>query len=204
MASNAKKPWEMSLGQFLEQSVARDPGKTFIEIDGQSQTYGKFYEGVLKAAAMFQGLGIEKGDRVCLFLPNCIEYVYSWFGLSLIGAIAVPVNTAYKRDETAYILNDAEAKAIVSDPTLSDVAGAAADLAASVKHRLIRGIGGEVPTGWTGFRQSFDAAQSWLLPSPASVAAACEATTEILCPGPKPVVQQHSKLLFRKLWPAVQ
>ena len=113
MASNAKKPWEMSLGQFLEQSVARDPSKTFIEIGGQSQTYREFYDGVLKAAAMFQGLGIEKGDRVCLFLPNCIEYVYSWFGLSLIGAIAVPVNTAYKRDEMAYILNNAEVKGLV-------------------------------------------------------------------------------------------
>ena len=38
-----------------------------------------------KSAAMFHELGIQKGDRVCLFLPNCIEYVYCWFGLSLIG-----------------------------------------------------------------------------------------------------------------------
>ena len=153
------KAWEMSLGLFLEQVVARDPGKVFIEIEGESYTYQQFHTGVLKTASMFQEMGVGKGDRVCLFMPNCVEYVYCWFGLSVIGAISVPVNTAYKRDETAYILNDAEAKAIVSDPTLSDVAGAAADLAASVKHRLIRGIGGEVPTGWTGFRQSFDAAQ---------------------------------------------
>ena len=94
--SDHKKPWEQSLGQFLEDVVARNPDKTFIEIGGQSKSYLEFYDGARKAAAMFADLGIRKEDRVCLFLPNCIEYVYSWFGLSLIGAISVPVNTAYK------------------------------------------------------------------------------------------------------------
>ena len=149
----------MSLGRFLEQAVARDPGKTFIEIGGQDRTYQEFYDGVLKAAAMFRGLGIEKGDRVCLFLPNCIEYVYSWFGLSLIGAIAVPVNTAYKRDETAYIFNNAEAKGLVSDSSLVEVAGAAADLSPSITVRLLRD-GGESNSpsrsfkDWTDFGEA--------------------------------------------------
>ena len=159
MATDAKKAWEMSLGQFLEQAVARDPGKTFIEIGGQSQTYEGFYDGVLKAAAMFHHLGIEKGDRVCLFLPNCIEYVYSWFGLSLIGAIAVPVNTAYKRDETAYILNNAEVKGLVTDPTLAEVAGAAADLAPSITVRLLKGVEGSNLHPWTDFGQAHSEAQ---------------------------------------------
>ena len=151
MPTDTQKPWEKSLGQFLEQVVARNPDKTFIEIGGLSRTYQEFYDSVRKAAAMFSGLGIQKGDRVCLFMPNCIEYVYSWFGLSLIGAIAVPVNTAYKRDEMAYILNNSGAKGLVSDPSLADVAGAAADLASSVEIRLLRGADGAVPDGWTDF-----------------------------------------------------
>ena len=158
MPTETKKAWELSLGQFLEQVVARNPDKTFIEIGGLSRTYREFYEGVQKSAAMFAGLGIRKGDRVCLFMPNCIEYVYSWFGLSLIGAIAVPVNTAYKRDEMAYILNDAEAKGLVSDTSLLEVAGAAADLASSVEIRLLRGAGGAVPDGWTDFGEAHNEA----------------------------------------------
>ena len=154
MPTDTKKAWEMSLGQFLQQVVARDPGKTFIEIGGLSKTYQEFYDGVCKSAAMFRDLGIEKGDRVCLFMTNCIEYVYSWFGLSLIGAIAVPVNTAYKRDEMAYILNNAEAKGLVSDPSLADVAGAAADLAPSVKVRLLRGSEGRVTQPWTDYGEA--------------------------------------------------
>jgi len=163
MPINPAKPWEQSLGQFLEEVVARDPGKTFIEIGGLSRTYEEFFNGVKKAAAMFSGLGIEKGDRVCLFLPNCIEYVYSWFGLSLIGAISVPVNTAYKRDEMAYILNNAEAKGLVTDPSLADVAGAAAYLAPNVEVKLLRDEGElnssvSNPMGWTDFSAAHDAA----------------------------------------------
>ena len=159
MPTDSKKAWEQSLGQFLEQVVARHPDKTFIEIGGLSRTYQEFYDGVRKSAAMFAVLGIEKGDRVCLFLPNCIEYVYSWFGLSLIGAIAVPVNTAYKRDEMAYILNNSEAKGLVSDSSLFEVAEAAANLASSVEIRLLRD-GGELnsPSSWTDFGEAHNVA----------------------------------------------
>ena len=159
MSNRTKKPWEQSLGQFLEEVVARNPGKAFIEIGGLSKTYQEFYNGVRKAAAMFAGLGIQKEDRVCLFLPSCIEYVYSWFGLSLIGAISVPVNTAYKRDEMAYILTNAEAKALVTDPSLADVAGAAAELAPSVVVKLLRGVEGTVPDGWTDYSVVHDTAE---------------------------------------------
>ena len=161
MPTDSRKAWEQSLGQFLEQVVARHPDKTFIEIGGLSRTYQEFYDGVRKSAAMFRGLGIGKGDRVCLFLPNCIEYVYSWFGLSLIGAIAVPVNTAYKRDEMAYILNNSEAKGLVSDSSLFEVAEAAANLASSVEIRLLRD-GGELnsPSSWTDFGEAHNVAVS--------------------------------------------
>ena len=159
MPTDSKKAWEQSLGQFLEHVVARHPDKTFIEIGGLSRTYQEFYDGARKSAAMFGGLGIGKGDRVCLFLPNCIEYVYSWFGLSLIGAIAVPVNTAYKRDEMAYILNNSEAKGLVSDSSLLEVAEAAANLASSVEIRLLRD-GGEFnsPSSWTDFGEAHNVA----------------------------------------------
>ena len=94
---------------------------------------------------------------VGLFLPNCIEYLYCWFGLSLLGAISVPINTAYKRDETAYLLNDAGAAALVTDPSLAETAAAAADLAPGVRHRLLRGDA-PPPAGWRRFADEFAAA----------------------------------------------
>ena len=58
MPTNTQKPWEQSLGRFLEEVVSRNPGKTFIEIGGLSRTYQEFYDGVRKSAAMFAVLGI--------------------------------------------------------------------------------------------------------------------------------------------------
>ena len=145
------------MGRFLEEIVSASPDKVFVEIGGGEYTYREFHEGVLKTASLFQTLGVAKGDRVGLFMPNCVEYLYCWFGLSAIGAISVPINTAYKRDETAYILSNAEAVALVTDPALADVAGVAADLAPSIRHRLLRGPDAAT-AGWTGFTEAFSAA----------------------------------------------
>ena len=132
-------PWETTIGQVLDRITDVNPDKTFVEISGESYSYRDVRDGVLRTAAIFRELGVKHGDRVCLFMPNCVEYLYCWFGLSELGAISVPINTAYRRDETAYILNNAEAVALVTDQSLADVAGAAADLAPSIRHRVLRG-----------------------------------------------------------------
>jgi len=129
--------WEMSLGEFLERAVDRNPDKTFVEIAGTTLTYREFHRRARQTAGMFQEGGIGRGDRVCLLLPNGPEFLYCWFGLALLGAISVPVNTAYKRDETAFILQDAAAKAIVAHQSLAAVATAAADLSPDLTHRLL-------------------------------------------------------------------
>ena len=149
-------PWESTIGRVLERITAANPGKTFVEIGGAAYSYGDFRNGVWRTAAMFRDLGVARGDRVGLFMPNCIEYLYCWFGLSALGAISVPINTAYRRDETAYILNNAGAVALVADPSLAEVAGAAADLAPNIRHCIMRGD--DAPAGWTPFNNAFDAA----------------------------------------------
>ena len=128
--------WEMSLGEFLDEAVARNPGKVFVEISGQKITYEEIHHRALQTAELFRGLGVGHGDRVCLFLPNCPEFLYCWFGLSILGAIGVPINTAYKRDETAYILNDSQAVAFVAHGSLMPIAEEAAGLAPELRHKL--------------------------------------------------------------------
>lgn len=146
-----RRSWEKSLGEFLEIVVSANPDKVFVEIAGQQITYGEFYSRCRRAAAMFHGLGIRRGDRVCIFLPNVPEVLYTWFGLALIGGITVTVNTAYRRDEMAFILNNAEASALVAHDSLSDVATRAADLAPCVQRRLI--VGDNPSDGWISYAQ---------------------------------------------------
>ncbi len=129
--------WEQSLGEFLAEVVSRNPDKVFIQIAGQEITYGEFYSRIERAAGMFADMGIGRGDRVCLFLPNVPEFHTCWFGLSLLGAISVPVNVAYKRDEAAYILDNAGATALVAHTSLLEVAEEAAQLSPTVRVKLL-------------------------------------------------------------------
>ena len=166
-AGKQRATWELSLGKFLREAVNRNPGKVFLQVVGQEITYREFYSRVRSAAAMFARLGVQRGDRVCLFLPNVPEFHYCWFGLSLIGAISVPVNIAYKRDEAGYIFENAGARAVVAHRSLLDVAEAAAAISPTVKHKLLvttpldsepdPSPSGDLPAemtgeGWTEFR----------------------------------------------------
>ena len=168
----------MSLGEFLDAAAGRNPDQIFVEMSGRKITYRQFHDDVLRAAGMFQALGVHHGDRVCLFMPNCVEYLYCWFGLALLGAIGVPINTAYKRDESAYILNDSEAKALVAHRSLLPVAQEAAALAPGIQHKLVveenppnppssKDGEKEVPS-WTSFAQSLSTAEALKEPPPVS------------------------------------
>ena len=148
--------WEMSLGEFLDTAVHRNADQVFVEIGGEAVTYAQFQQNVRRTGAMLKDLGVGYGDRVCLFLPNCLEFLSCWFGLSYLGAIGVPINTAYKRDETAYILNNSGAVALVAHATLSSTAAQAAVLAESVRSKLI--VAGDSSPGWRSFSEATSAA----------------------------------------------
>ena len=136
MKVDKSQSWNMSIGEFFKEAVERNATSVFIEISGQKVTYQECFDRSLRTASMFKTLGIAKGDRVALFLPNCPEFLYCWFGLSMIGAVSVPINTAYKRDETFYILDNAEASALVAHQSLLTVAGPASEIANKLISKL--------------------------------------------------------------------
>jgi long-chain acyl-CoA synthetase len=59
-------------------------------------------------------LGVRRGDRVAIWLPNCLEFMVAYWGNAKLGAISVPINTQLKAEEARFVLADSEAKAIVA------------------------------------------------------------------------------------------
>ena len=57
-------------------------------------------------------LGLAKGDKVGLWMPNIVEWVVAYFAVARVGAVVVPMNTRYKAHEVEYILDDSEATAL--------------------------------------------------------------------------------------------
>lgn len=80
-------------------------------------------------------LGIHKGDRVALFLPNIPEFVIGYFAIQKIGAIAVSVNAMLKSEEVKYIINDAEARVILTTALLRQEIPA--DALPSIEHIIV-------------------------------------------------------------------
>ena len=144
-------PWSMTLGELVDRAVSRDPYKVYLYYEPYQVTYQELLDYSLRVAGLFRDLGVRHGDRVCLFLPNGREVPLIWLGLSRIGAVTVPINTAYKAEEIAYILNNAEARALVSHHSLMDVASQAAGRCPSLDHLLAVSESGVVGDGWTDF-----------------------------------------------------
>ena len=104
----------MNLGQLLEEKTKEHPKRAALIHEGKSVTFDELNKTVNRLANGLKGLGIKQGDRLAIMLPNIPEFVYSFFALQKLGAIAVPFNTMYKGREIIHILNDCGAKAIIA------------------------------------------------------------------------------------------
>ncbi len=103
-----------SLGAMLEETARKLSRKEALIFDGHTISYRELEEQAGRTANALAALGIQKGDRVAIMLPNIPEFVYTFYGLQKLGAVAVPFNTMYKGREITHILNDSGAKAIVA------------------------------------------------------------------------------------------
>jgi len=110
-----------TLNKMLEYRAQTHGDEIFLQYKEESPlTFKYVHEITNKIANGLSGLGIKKGDNVLVFLPNCLEFIYTWFALSKIGAVQVPVNTAYKGYFLDHISNNSMAKVMVVDQEFTD------------------------------------------------------------------------------------
>jgi long-chain acyl-CoA synthetase len=94
------------------------PDKAAILFEGSSITYRDVDQQSNRVAHALLGLGIGRGDRVALYLPNIPEFAYAYLGILKVGAVAVSVNAILKSDEVAFILNDSGARSLFTTQAL--------------------------------------------------------------------------------------
>lgn len=99
---------------LLEQTARKYPAQSAMIFKGAKIRYQEFNQLVDRAAAGLQALGVRKGDRVALHLPNCPQFVIGYFATLRIGGIAVPCNPIYQAHEMKHQLKDSGAKVIVT------------------------------------------------------------------------------------------
>ena len=104
---------EISLYEHIRRTTAEHGNLIALVFFGNEITYRQMQENIERMAAALTDLGVKKGERVALMLPNCPEYVYTYYACMKIGAIVVQMNPLYMPDEVAFILKDSGAKIFV-------------------------------------------------------------------------------------------
>ncbi|WP_047981654.1 long-chain-fatty-acid--CoA ligase [Ornithinibacillus contaminans] len=101
------------LHALLEDAANLYNEKKALHFMGKEITYQELFHQAKQFANYIQGLGVEKGDRVAIMLPNTPQSVIGYYGALMAGAIVVQTNPLYTERELEYQLNDSGAKVIV-------------------------------------------------------------------------------------------
>ncbi len=104
-----------SIGAFVKeraQTLGDQVAGVWFE-DDVTVTYNELHRRSDKLAAALLRQGIRKGAHVAMMMPNVPEFVISWLALAKVGAVLVPVNTAYTGSELDFLLNQSDAQAVI-------------------------------------------------------------------------------------------
>ncbi|MEH7451796.1 AMP-binding protein [Gottfriedia acidiceleris] len=101
------------LPTYLKQTASKYPAKKALNFLGKSMNFNEIYIQSLRFANFLRNLGIKKGDRVAIMLPNCPQAVIAYYGILFAEAIIVQTNPLYTERELEYQMNDSGATAII-------------------------------------------------------------------------------------------
>ncbi|AEF16586.1 Long-chain-fatty-acid--CoA ligase [Thermoanaerobacterium xylanolyticum LX-11] len=107
----------MKIYEFFEKNAGLKD-HVAIKFKGETITYGDLPKYVNSYAAYLQSLGVKKGDKVILSMPNCPEFVFSYLGSAKAGAVTIPLNLMYTMEEIQYVVKESEADTIVVHPVV--------------------------------------------------------------------------------------
>jgi fatty-acyl-CoA synthase len=160
---------EESIGAMLERAIRRWPhADALVSIEqGVSWSYAEFGRRVDALAAGLLALGLEPGDRVGIWAPNCVEWTLTQFATARVGLIQVNINPAYRTSELEYTLRNVGVKALIAASAFktSDYVAMIETLAPEIAHcppctlraerlpalKIVVKIGGAPRAGWLEF-----------------------------------------------------
>lgn len=100
--------------QFAFSSAARSPEAEALVYQGKRLSYAALADSIERCANAYLELGLERGERIAVYLEKRHETVLSLFGASCAGGVFVPINPLLKAEQVAYILNDCNVRILVT------------------------------------------------------------------------------------------
>ena len=120
---------DTTLGFNLEVSARRFPAKEAYSFLGRTLSFAELHRQSLALAGWLRAKGVQRGDRVLLFMQNCPQWPVAFYGILRADAVVVPVNPMNRADEFTHYITDPQAKVAI---TTADLAGIVAEANARV------------------------------------------------------------------------
>jgi long-chain acyl-CoA synthetase len=105
----------INIGMLLTRNSQCRPNHLGIIFEGKRLTFQDFNRSVNRIANALHDLGIEKGDKIAIVLPNCLELLELYWGIAKLGAVAVPLSTLLMSRGFKSLITDSDAKMVVTN-----------------------------------------------------------------------------------------
>ena len=105
---------EIPVQEFLDQTARRVPNRIAIVFAGMELTFAELKELSERFATALAAMGVRKGDRVAIHLPNCPQFAIAYYGILRLGGIFTPLSPLLAPREALYQLNDSGAETLIS------------------------------------------------------------------------------------------
>ncbi|GBP23080.1 Long-chain fatty acid transport protein 4 [Eumeta japonica] len=106
---------------FTERAAKYPDAPCFIVVDGRTWTFKEMATKSNQVARVMQDhLHLKRGDVVCVFMPNCGEYVWTWLGMAKLGAVSALVNSNLRHKPLLHCIQVAKAKAVIFSESLAE------------------------------------------------------------------------------------
>lgn len=133
------------LPELIARTAARSPEAVALTHGAQSINYAQLYDAVDACAGGLLGLGLQRGERVAIYLEKRFETVIASFAAPAAGCVFVPLNPLLKAEQVAYILRDCNVRALITSgdrlPLLAPILDSCHDL----RHVVLTGARPEAP-----------------------------------------------------------
>lgn len=133
---------ELVLGEVLREEAGRHPSRPFLRFAQGDLSYAEVDDLSDRMARGLVDCGVARGDHVAVMLPNCPEFVTITFALARLGAVAVPVNTAYRGELLRHVLDNSQANLLIADHSMLDVVAEVEALVPALAAIVVRTVPG--------------------------------------------------------------
>ncbi|MBD3165796.1 AMP-binding protein, partial [bacterium] len=127
---------EFNLFQWLHDAAEREPDPSRLVWEDTRMRWSLIEQQARRLAGGLSKIGVREGDRVAVMLPNIPPFLVAEFASLLLGSIVVPVHVNTRSEELGYLLDDSEAKVLISWSGYRDVIDDALQQTESLRHRI--------------------------------------------------------------------